>query len=348
LPQPEAVELVVLTAAALALALALAPAAPSRSGLLAKGGVGLAGTAAIAVVPTFDLALLVLLAIAVVHAAIAGRRSFAVRLRAPVVAVGLLALAALFARVGGPDVVHRFAAVGLGAGLAAAVGLLPYLHAFDPEEQVTASPVAWLAFIGPVLAAVVIADAQGLLSVDAGAAFGAILVGLGLVNMAWGSLAAWWTENGASAWRYSFVADWGLALVGFGTSLPDGRRAALLVLFTVVLCRLPLYIASRPSVRERVLTDRPINILVAAALAGSAPFAGFAARVLLLRAATQLYWPLALVVAAGMLLWLPASLRLGRSLGVPRGRQAAGVALVLAINVAAGLYPLPLLALASL
>jgi NADH:ubiquinone oxidoreductase subunit 2 (subunit N) len=343
-PQPEAVELLVLTAIALALALALAPVAASRRALLAKGGVGLAGTAAIALVPTFDLAILVLLAIGVVHAAIDGRRSFAVRLRAPVVAVGLLALAAVFARVGGSDVLHRFAAVGLAAGLAAAVGLLPYLHVFDPDEQVSASPVAWLAYIGPVLAAVVIAYAHGLLSVDAGEAFGAILIALGLVNMAWGSVAAWWTENGAAAWRYSFVADWGLALTGFGISLPDGRRAAILVLFTVVLCRLPLYIASRPSVRDRVVTDRPINLLVAAALAGSAPFAGFAARVLLLRAATQLYWPLALVVAAGMLLWLPASLRLGRSLGVPRGRQAAGVALVLAINVAAGLYPLPLLA----
>ena len=346
--RPEAVELVVIAAAALALALALAPAAGSRRALLAKGGVGLAGTAAVAAVPTFDLVLLVLLTLGVVHAAIEGRRSFAVRLRAPVVAVGLLALAAIFARVQAPDVIHRFAAVGLGAGLAAAVGLLPYLHVFDPEEMVTASPVAWLAYIGPVVAAVVVADAQGLLSVDAGAAFGAILIGLGLVNMAWGSLAAWWTENGAAAWRYSFVADWGLALSGFGMAMPDGRRAALLVLFTVVLCRLPLYIASREAVRQRVLNERPINLIVAAALAGSAPFAGFAARVLLLRAATQLYWPLALVLAAGMLLWLPASLRLGRSLGVPNRRQASGVAIVLAINVAAGLYPLPLLAAAGL
>jgi NADH:ubiquinone oxidoreductase subunit 2 (subunit N) len=346
--RPEAVELIVLAACALVLAVALAPVTASRRALLAKGGIGLAGTAAIAAVPTFDLALLVLLAIGVVHAAIEGRRSFALRLRAPVFAVGLLALAMLFARVDGPVVLHRFAAVGLGAGLAATIGLLPYLHSFDPEEMVTASPVAWLAYIGPVVAAVVIAGAQGLLSVDAGEAFGAILIGLGLVNMAWGAFAAWWTENGAAAWRYSFVADWGLALVGFGIALPDGRRAALVVLFTVVLCRLPLYIASRPSVRERILTDRPTNILVAAALAGSAPFAGFAARVLLLRAATELYWPLALVVAVGMLLWLPASLRLGRSLGVPRGRQAAGVAVVLAINVAAGLYPLPLLSVAGL
>jgi len=166
--------------------------------------------------------------------------------------------------------------------------------------------------------------------------------------MAWGSLAAWWTENVANAWRYGFVADWGLALSGFGIALPDGRRAALVVLLTIVLCRLPLSMASRQSVRERVLTEKPVNLVVAAALAGSAPFAGFAARVLLLRAATQLYWPLALVLALGMLLWLPSSLRLGRTMGVPRGRQAVGVAIVIAVNVAAGLYPLPLLAAAGL
>jgi len=83
-------------------------------------------------------------------------------------------------------------------------------------------------------------------------------------------------------------------------------------------------------------------------LAGSAPFAGFAARVLLLRGATQLFWPLALVLVLGMLLWLPGSLRLGRSVGLPRGRQAVGVALVLALNAAAGLFPLPLLAGAHL
>jgi hypothetical protein len=345
---PEALELLALAAAALVLIVAMAPAPVSRPSLLATGGVGLAATAAIAAVPAFDLAVLVLLALGVTQAWIEGGRSFAARLRAPVFAVGLLALALLFARVQGSELLHRFAAVGLAAGLAAALGLLPYLHVFDADERVTSSPVAWLAYVGPVFAVVLVAAAQGMLGVDAGGAFGAILIGLGLVNMAWGSAAAWWTANGANAWRYSFVADWGLALSGFGIALPDGRRAALLVLFTVVLCRLPLYIASRQSVRERVLTERPINLVVAAALAGSAPFAGFAARVLLLRAATQLYWPLALVLALGMLMWLPASLRLGRSMGIPRGRQAVGVAIVLALNVAAGLYPLPLLAAAGL
>jgi len=346
--QPEAVELVAFAAVALVLALLVAQPAASRRALLVRGVVGLAGTAAVVAVPTFDLALLVLLAIALLHSAIGGKRSFAARLRLPVLGVGLLALAALFARASGPDVLGRFAAVGLAAGMAALVGVLPYLHSFDADEPVSSSPIAWLAYIGPAAAAVIVADSHGLLTGDAGAAFGASLVGIGLVNMVWGSVAAWLTETTAAAWRYSFTADWGLALCGFGITLVDGKRAALIVLFSVVLGRMPLYLASREAVREKVVTERPINLLVAAALAGSAPFAGFSARVLLLRGATQLYWPLALVLAAGMLLWLPGSLRLGRSLGVPRGRHALGVAAVLALNVAVGLYPLPLLAAARL
>jgi hypothetical protein len=345
---PEAIELLVFTAVALALLLVFSPSTVSRRTLLVRGGAGLAGTAAIVAVPTFDLAMLVVLVLGVLHAAIDGKRPFAIRLRPMVLAVAFLALALVLARAEGPQLLQRFAAVGLAAGLAAAVGLLPYIHPFDPEEPVTASPVAWVGFIGPVLSAVVIARVQHLITPDGWSAFAAILIGLGLLNMAWGSVAAWLTDAVAAAWRYAFIADWGLVLCGFGLTVLDGRRGALLVLFGIVLCRLPLYLASRPALREKAATDRPINLVVAAALAGSAPFAGFAARVLLLRAATQLFWPLALVLAVGMLLWLPGSLRLGRSVGLPRGRQAIGVVLVLALNAAAGLYPLPLLAAAQL
>jgi hypothetical protein len=144
------------------------------------------------------------------------------------------------------------------------------------------------------------------------------------------------------------MADWGLAMCGFGLAITDGQAAAMLVLFSIVLSRLPLYLWSRQALREKTTTDRPVNLLVAAVLAGSAPFAGFPARVLLLRGATQIYWPLALVLALAMLLWLPPSLRLGRSLGLPRGWQAVGVGIVLAINLALGLYPQPLLSLAGL
>ena len=283
-----------------------------------------------------------------VHSVVEGKRPLALRLRGPVVAVTLLALGAVFARVQGPDVLERLAAVGIVAGLAAAVGVLPYLHPIDPEEQLTSSPVVWLAFVGPVLAAVIVERSQSFLPVDAAGAFGALLIGLGLVNVVWGGAAAWLTESEAAAWRYSFVADWGLVLCGLGLIVADGQRAAILVLFSIVLCRLPLCLVSLEAPREKAVTRRPVNLVVAAALAGSAPFAGFAARLLLLRAATQLFWPLAVVLAAGMLLWLPGSLRLGRSLGLPKGRQAVGVALVLAVNVAVGLYPLPLLLAAHL
>ncbi len=343
----EAAVLLALTATALVFVVVFSPLAPRRP-LLINGGAGLVGTAAIALVPTFDLAVLILLALGVLHAAAAGERPLAVRLRGPVIAAALLALAVVFARVDGPAALQRFAAVGLVAGLAAGVGLLPYLPPIDADETLTSSPVVWLAFIGPVLAAVIVARGETLLSADGGEAFGGMLIGLGLLNVAWGGAAAWLTESDAAAWRYSFIADWGLVLCGFGLLVSDGQRGAVLVLFSIVLGRLPLYVLSGGAVRDKSAPQRPVNLVVAAALAGSAPFAGFAARLLLLRAATQLFWPLALVLAAGMLLWLPGSVRLGRPLGAPKGRQALGVVLVLAVNVAAGLYPLPLLLAAKL
>jgi NADH:ubiquinone oxidoreductase subunit 4 (subunit M) len=339
----EPLELTVLTAASVALAVAFSV-TRSRSGeLLIRGGAGLGGIAAIALVPTLDVALVVLLALGLLFANTQGTSSFALRVRAPMVAVALLVLALAFARFEGPEVLQRFAAVGLVAGMAAAVGVLPYIHQFDPDESVGSSPVVWLAFVGPVLASVLVLRAQELLSPDAGEAFGGMLIGLGLLNVLWGGVGAWKTKNVLAAWRYSFIADWGLALAGFGLTVSDGRGGALLMLFGVVLCRFPLYLIARGEPGETTETERPINLVVAAAVAGSAPFAGFAARVLLLRGATQVFWPLALVLAVGMLLWLPGSLRLGRSLGRPRGRQALGVALVIAINLAAGVYPLPIL-----
>ncbi len=341
-------ELLLAAAATLGLAVIFAPPRVARANLLTWGLAGLAGMAAIAVAPSLDLVLLILLVLAVLQARLASHRDFATRIRAPILAIALLAIGLAFERVQGPVLLDRFGAVGIVAGLVAAVGLLPYVHEFDPEESVVASPVPWIAFVGPLLAATLISRAEQILPADATDAFGAMLIGLGLLNILWGSVAAWRTESGAAAWRYSFMADWGLALCGFGLAIADGQGAALILLFSIVLGRLPLYLWSRQALHEKTPTDRPINLLVAAALAGSAPFAGFAARVMLLRGATQVYWPLALVLAVAMLLWLPASLRLGRSLGLPRGRQAVGVAIVLAVNVVLGLYPQPLLTLAGL
>jgi hypothetical protein len=331
----------------IAAVVALAPLLAERALLLTWGLAGLAGMAAIAEATSLDLIILVVLVLSVLQAAAAGRRSFATRLRGPVLAVVLLALAAAFARSDGPPILDRLATVSLVAGLSVALGTLPYIHEFDPEERTATSPIPWMAFLGPVLALAVLTRARDLVPSE-GAAFGAMMIGLGLLNMVWGSLGSWRTEGGAAAWRYSFMADWGLALCGFGLAIADGQRAALLVLYGILLSRLPLYLWSRQSLREKRPNDRPINLLAAAMLAGSAPFAGFAARVLLLRAATQLYWPLALAIGLGLLLWLPPSLRLGRSLGLPRGRQAWGVGIALALNVVIGLYPQPFLSLAGL
>lgn len=343
----EPVALFALCLAGLALAVGLAPTRQQQRRLVLRGTAGLAGAAAIALAPTLNAAIPVLVGLGVLQAAATGRATFALRLRPIAIAAALLALSILLAGVTGPDVLQRFAAIGAAAGIAAAVGVVPYLHDLDPEAPTSASPIVWLAFIGPVLASVVVLRVQQVLSVDAGGVFGSTLLGLGLLNVVWGGIGAWRTEDDIAAWRYSFVADWGLALCGFGLAAGDGRSAALLVLFTIVLARLPLYIVSREPIREKSRTERPINLVVAGALAGSAPFAGFAARILLLRSATQLYWPLALVLAILMLLWLPGSLRLGRSIGLPRGRQAVAVAVVIALNVAAGIYPMPLLAAAG-
>jgi hypothetical protein len=339
--------LLVAAAVALALVVGFAPSGADRVALLTWGLAGFAGMAAIAAAPSFDLVILLTLGIALLHAALAGRRSLAARLRAPALAVALLGAGLLFARAEGPPMLARFAAVGLAAGLVAVLGLLPYIHEFDADEVTAASPIAWIAFLGPILGVVIVTRARDLVP-SAAAAFGAMLIGLGLLNVLWGSLASWLTEKGTSAWHYSFMADWGLVLCAFGVQVSDGQAAAVLILFGLLLSRLPLYLWSRRSMRESIQTDRPINLLAAAMLAGSAPFAGFAARILLLRGATQLYWPLALVIGVGLLLWLPPSLRLGRSLGAPRGRQAVGVAIALAIGAAIGLYPQPILSLAGL
>jgi hypothetical protein len=338
--------MLIVAAAALAFVVVLAPQNAERSTLLRWGLAGLAGMAAIAVAPTLDVSVIVLLALVVLQAAGPGRRPYARRLRAPALAVALLGLGLLFARMPGPPALERLGAVGLVAGLVAALGALPYMHEFDPEESTATSPIPWIAFVGPVLAVVVLTRARDVLPSAAGA-LGAMLIGLGLLNIVWGCIASWRTEQGAAAWRYSFIADWGLALCGFGLGLTEGWAGALLVLYSILLGRLPLYLWSRQPLREKIQTDRPINLLVAAALAGSAPFAGFTARILLLRGATALYWPLALVLAGTLLLWVPSSLRLGRTLGMPKGRQLVGIILALALNVALGLYPQPLLALAG-
>src|SRR5207245_3345979 len=121
--------------------------------------------------------------------------------------------------------------------LVAVLGTLPYLHDFYPEVLTATSPIACIAFLGPILALAVITRAHELIP-TAGAIFAAMLIGLGLLNVLWGGLASWLTEKGTSAWHYSFMAAWGLALCAFGVLLVDGQAAAVLLLYAIVLSRL--------------------------------------------------------------------------------------------------------------
>ena len=159
-----AAELLLAAAASLILVVVTAPPRVARRTLLTWGLAGLAGMAAIAVAPSLDLVLLILLVLAVLQARLASHRDFATRIRAPVLAIALLALGLAFERMQGPGILQRFGAVGMVAGLVAAVGLLPYIHEFDPEESVVASPIPWIAFVGPLVAATVLSPAPGISS----------------------------------------------------------------------------------------------------------------------------------------------------------------------------------------
>lgn len=324
----------------LAMAVTLAPRTIDRVSLLAAGLGGLAGLAALAAAPDPAAIALVVALLAAGHAAVAGVRSFAARVRGPAFGVVLVTGAVLLAHDGGPVLHQRLAALGLVLGLVAAAGLVPFLPQLEPGEPAPASAIAWTGFFGPAVAFDLLARSQALVTPDAVPVYGSVLVGIGLLNLLWGLLGAWLVEDQVAAWRYSFLADWGLALVGLGLVVGDGTRAAYLVLMGIVLVRLPLYLWARPVLLGRAAPHGgPSNLLLSAALAGAAPFAGFSARLLLLRAATQVYWPLALVLALAMLLWLAHALRLGQSLGRPQGRAAIGVVLALALSVFLGVLP---------
>jgi hypothetical protein len=341
--------LLLVSALALGLIVTLAPPQADRVGLLAAGLAGLAGLAAVAAAPDVLAVAVVVALLAAGHAALPGRRPFPTRMRAPGLAVALLLGGALLQHAGPEPLFARLSALALVLALVAAAGLVPFLPELDPGEPAPASPVAWTGFFGPALAVALIARIQPGLGNDGAPVYGALLVGLGVLNLAWGTLGAWLGEGDVAAWRYSFLADWGLALVGLGVVVPDGQAAAYLVLASVLLVRFPLYLWARPVLLGRAQPAMgPGNVLLAAALAGAAPFAGFSVRVLLLRAATEVYWPLALVLGLGMLVWLAHSFRLARTIGAPRGRAAVGVVLALGFSVLLGVAPAALLNLGGM
>lgn len=319
----------------------LVPPGADRTPLLVSVLAGLSALTAIAIVVEPLVTALVVLLLAAVQAALPALRPFSERVRPPVFGALLLALGALLAAGASSTPLIRVSGLAIVLGVTAAIGLAPYLQKLDPREPAPASPVAWLAFIGPGLAVLLATRLMGLLPAEAGQAYAAVLLGVGLVNLVLGSFGAWRSRSGADLWRYSFLGDWGLALVGFGLLSPAGAGGAYLLLLTVLLLRLPLYLLARPAliVGRPAESRRPLTLLMAAALFGSAPFAGFAARLLILRAATHAPWPLTAFLVLVMLSWLPPSIRLAQTLGRPTGRLAFGVGVVTLLNLGLGLYP---------
>lgn len=339
-PAAPARALLIACGLALLIAVGLAPSTINRPTLLASGLAGLGALAAVSVAPDPVLLAVLLLLLAAGHATLPGLRSFPDRMRGPGFAALLIGLGWLLTRSEGQPAIARLGVLGLVLGLAAAAGVLPFAQQLELREPVPASGLVWTAFFGPALALVLPSRVVPLLSPDLAPVYSAVMIGLGLLNLLWGVLAAWRVPDDTVAWRHSFFADWGLVLVGLGLLVHDGQAAAYLVLLSVVLVRLPLYLWARPVLlgRERRHLG-PINLLLAAALGGAAPFAGFPPRLFLLRAATELAWPLAAVLIVALLLWLAHSFRLARTLGRPHGRTAVGVALALAISLALGVAP---------
>src|SRR5207244_2344449 len=143
--------MLIVAAASLAVVVVFAPERAERSRLLGFGLAGLAGMTAIAVAPTLDVVILILLALVVLQAAAPAARPFSRRVRAPALAVALLAAGLVLTRLAGQSLLERFGAVGLVAGLGAAVGALPYMHALDAAKRTGGLRIPWAVVVGSFL-----------------------------------------------------------------------------------------------------------------------------------------------------------------------------------------------------
>jgi hypothetical protein len=337
LPAPSRV-LLIASAGAVLLTVGMVPRPVARWDLFA-GGLGAVGAMAVLVAVTDPLAVALLLILTGFCCAVRpGSRPMAVRARGPAFAALLLGVG--WGLHGTSGSLGRAAALSLALSLVAVGGLMPYLQDVDADEPASSSYLLWTGFFAPALALTLSLRVLPALTADQATIFGGTLVGLGLLNLGWGAVGAWRTSSDADAWRHSFLADWGLVLVGLGLFQPEGFAAAYLALLSIVVVRLPLYVLARPgSLRLEPAARGTLSVVVAVVLAGAAPFAGFPVRLLLLQAATRVAWPLAVLLLAGMVLWIAHSLRLARTVGSPRGRAALGLWLTIGISLALGLFP---------
>jgi len=306
-------------AAALAIAAAagLAVGAAGEPGLrrdLPFGATGLVLALLAAAAPNLFLLGLIVLVAALLQARL---RPGGLPARAAALGAGLAGLSG-YAASGGGAAAGRVAALAAALAICALAGLMPLLGPPEPDVgRPAASPIAWSSFLGPALALAVFARTVATLPLADDRIFGGLLLALGSLNVLWG----------VAVQRRGLLADWGFALIGLGLLSHDGAAGAYLLLLSVTLLRLPW-----------LLWRRRAGRLAQLALAGGPPFAAFAGRILVLRAATATGWPFAAALAAAMLALLALALRDEAAPG--RGRRlvlAEGAALVL--SAAIGIYP---------
>jgi hypothetical protein len=340
---------VVASAVAVALAVLLAPDGRRRRERAAVGLAGLGGQALLVAVadPLAVAAVLLLLGFGV--ALSASDRPGGLPFRGPALAAVLLGVGWTLVRTPGPGWQGRVGALAIAMTVVAAAGLLPYLADLGEDAAPGSSLVAMTGFFGPALALTLPGKVlPGLTGEEAGV-FGGTLVALGLVNLGWGVVVAARTASDTEAWRSSFLADWGLALVGLGLLRSEGVAAAYVAMLSILVVRVPLYLAARGALGGGArAANGSLVVLLAVLLAGSAPFSGFPVRVLVLQAATLSGWPLALPLLAAMLVWIAHAFRLARTVTVPAGSAGIGLGLAVLCSLALGIAPAALRAIGGL
>ena len=325
-----------------ALAFAMAPAGRRRVvaalGVAAVIAAGVVAAAPVSVLPAL------LLAAGGARALLSPGRPYADSMRVPAASALLLAVALLLEAAPPGPVAHRLGGALVALSFAAAAGAVPFLGPIDPGAGAESTATGWAAVVAPGIGIAFAARVLPSLPLDGGGLAAAVLVALGLVNVGWGAAGAMRASPPGRAWHLSFVADWGLVLVSVGLLLPVAGSAAYLLLVSTLVTRWPLCVWDTG--RQVPVAVRPgtAGLIMGAALAGAAPFAGFPARVLLLRAAMQVYWPLALVLALGLLLWIPHGFRLGAVASEVTGGRRTALLASIVLSVAVGIYPAAILA----
>lgn len=305
-----------------------------RAGLISLGalsGVALAGD------PRYA-AIVVLLLVGLE----AARGGIGPRAREQAAGAFLLGIGTVLLDVPQSPVAKNLGVLGVVLGLIAIAGLFPTVRRHTIRATAAEGDIGWLALVSPILVLIVASQVLSGLPSPAVVVYSALTISFGLLNVAWGVVGAWRATDDLVAWRFLFFADWGLALIGLGCVVPDGSgmQGAFLILVQILLVRLPLHeLAQARTARGEPRRAGGLSVVVGAVLCGLPPFAGFAARFYLLRASSELGGLLAVPLLLGLLLWVLIGLRMGRALGIPRGRSAIGLSLVLSIALGLGVVP---------